>query len=110
LALRAGAESVEGVMTPTFGIGIGGNGNFIVDIGAGMYSTLGSTYKVSLLGKFGEVGAAKVKASGSKKSAVIKESKTAGGGDLDSQYKAAMAAGDYDKAMELKKKMVELGK
>ena len=103
LALRAGAEQVDGVMTPTFGIGIGGNGNFIVDIGAGMYSSLGSAYKVSLLGKFGGTGeGAKVKSSSSK-SSVVKESKA--GGALDSQYKEAMAAGDYDKAMVLKKKI-----
>ena len=105
LAFRLGVLSTTDALVPSFGVGLGG-GNILFDIGAGQNPNLGSTFKVSLIGKFGATGqsiAPVRKSSGKASSAKPKAAAPATA--LEKQLQQAIDQGDFEKADELNKKI-----
>jgi len=106
IGLRLGANSAEGVMTPSFGVGIkAGSVNF--DICGNMNSELGSTYNVAFIGRFGNEGGRLVSGGGEVSQPVSRKAKVSskGGNSLEAQLDAAIAAEDYAKAEQIKAKI-----
>jgi len=116
LAFRGGILKSGDAMIPGAGIGIG-SGNISFDIGAGQYENLGSTYKVSFIGKFGAAGTDKGsipkslktrKSSTSKTKSIDSQETDPDIKALEAQYNQAIEDIDPEKAIELKKKMETL--
>jgi len=96
VAFRLGAANTNSGTAPSFGVGIN-SGQMLVDIGMSMNGDFGSAMKVSLIGKF---GATESPAAGRNKRIRISPAKN----NIDQQIKDAIAARDFKKASELKKK------
>ncbi|OGS23968.1 MAG: hypothetical protein A2297_09150 [Elusimicrobia bacterium RIFOXYB2_FULL_48_7] len=115
MAFRGGILKSGEAMVPCMGIGIG-SGNITFDIGTGQYENLNSTYKISLIGKFGapdsgnvarpvkSAGTPKVKSFGKAREPQAVDSATQ---TLEAQYEQAIAVENYEKAKELTKKIAQ---